>query len=242
MNKRQMKKELSKAVANFNKIKNEVEKATNNLILPETINFQNLKKRIITKENYNETLKDIKKFGKGDSLEIYETYSGDKITKWEHEKLEKEKTRILKRLNKELEKYKQPNEQGFTKAQMGNAKYRDLLDDIKKYKNYEQNKGYDFKKIRNNMNIVGDNDYLYKKALIYKENMLEELEKLSKNSKTFKQVYNYFKKIENPIKFFNTTRKSEALIDFFEWYENPELYAGFDNSDDLASYIIVQYS
>ena len=95
MNRRQAKKELSKAVSNFNKIKTELEKETKNIILPESIDFQNLKKRIITKENYNETLRDIQKFGKGDSLEIYETYSGDKITKWEHEKLEKEKTRIL---------------------------------------------------------------------------------------------------------------------------------------------------
>ena len=242
MNRRQAKKELSKAVSNFNKIKTELEKETKNIILPESIDFQNLKKRIITKENYNETLRDIQKFGKGDSLEIYETYSGDKITKWEHEKLEKEKTRILKRLNKELAEYNEPNSQGFTKAQMGSAKYRDLLDDIEKYKNYEQLKGYNFKKLRNTMGSIGDRDYLYRKSLIYRENVLEELEKLSKNSKTFKELYNYFKKIENPIKFFNKTRKSDAMIDFFEWYEQPELYAGFDNSDELASYIIQQYN
>lgn len=242
MKSRQAKKELSKAVANFNKVKNKLEKEEKKIMLPETIDFRSLNKRIITRENLNETVRELKQFGKGNSLDIYETYSGEKITLWEHEKLEKEKIRIIKRLNKELEAYKEPNKQGFTKAQMGSATYRDLLDEIEKYKNYEKTKGYDFKQLRKVMNSIGNKDYQYRKAVIYRENILNELEKLSKSSKSFRQLYNYFKEIKNPLTFYNKVKKSDSMMDFFLWYQQPDLYGNFDSSDELAEYIIEQYN
>ena len=71
---------------------------------------------------------------------------------------------------------------------------------------------------------------------------MNELENLKDNTPEFQKVYDYFKNINNPITFFNTTQKSQVLQDFFVWYKNPETYAGFDSNSELADYILEEYS
>lgn len=233
---------LGRAISNFNKKKNELERLEKyeNVILPYTLNYQEVKENIKTRKELNRMLSSLREFGKGNSLEIYKTEAGDNILNWEHKELEKEKRRIIKRLTTKLENYEKPNAQGFTKAQMGNSQARAIMANIERFKEYEMQRGYDFKIIKNLMHSIGDNDYEFRKAIVYQENFMKELENLMKNSNEFKKVYDYFKKIKNPIEFFKTTQKSEVLQDFFLWYQQPENYASF-SQDDLAEYILSQY-
>ena len=136
---------LGRAISKFNKVKNELERQEKDVILPAELDYKEVKENIRTRKQLNNLLSSLRKFGKEDSLQIYKTSSGDKITMWEHRELEKEKNRIVRRLNKKLEKYTTPNEQGFTRVQMGSSEARKIMKDIEKFKNYEMQKGYDFK-------------------------------------------------------------------------------------------------
>lgn len=224
MNRRQAKKELAKAVANFNKVKDKLEKEEKNVILPESINFQDLNKRIITRQNLNEIVRDLRKFGKGDSLEIYETPSGERITGWEHQKLEKEKSRIIKRLNNKKGIYEVPNEQGFTRVQMGSMRYQKLLNDIRKFENYQSNVGYDFKEMRNILHAIGDIDYDVRKATTYRENYIEVMEKY-KDFDNYELLEKKMNSLKNPNDFFEFFGKDDTSSDFDLTYQSEQFYA-----------------
>lgn len=102
-------------------------------------------------------------------------------------------------------------------------------------------KGEDFQRLKKTIKFQGALDYSMKRALTYRENFLEELKNLSQNNKDFRKVYEYFKGIKNPQKFYETTQKSNVLQDFFQWYLDPNNYLSTMTSDELANYIVVQY-
>lgn len=212
---------LGRAISNFNKTKNELAKEETKLILPETLNYQDVKKNIKTRKEFNRIVNSLRGFGKGDSLEVYETYSGDKITNWEHQELEKEKNRIIKRLNKNLEKYTTPNEQGFTRVQMGNSEARKIIANIEKFKDYEKQKGYEFKQIRNLIHNVGDIDYEYRKASIYRDNYMNEMKKYA-HFDNYEILEKKMQSLKNPKEFFEYFSKDEITIDLT--YQSDQFY------------------
>lgn len=216
---------LGRAVSKFNKVKNELARQEKDAILPATLDYKEVKENIKTRKQLNNLLSSLRKFGKEDSLQIYETSSGDKITMWEHRELEKEKNRIVRRLNKKLEKYTTPNEQGFTRVQMGSSEARKIMEDIEKFKNYEMQKGYDFKVRRDIIHSIGDIDYEFRKATTYRENYINEMKKYS-HFDNYELLKQKMEELKNPKEFFEYFSKDEITVDLT--YQSDQFYAQQD--------------
>lgn len=124
---------------------------------------------------------------------------------------------------------------------MGSERVREIKATLKTLGNIENKKGYEFQRVVNRIKALGTSDYELKKAYVYRENFMNELEDLKNNYTEFEKVFEFFNNIQQPITFFNTTQKSRALQDFFLWYKTPENYAGFDTVGDLVEDILEKY-
>lgn len=78
---------LGKAVANFNKKINELNKEEKKLYLPDTINYKEVKENIVTRNELNRIIKSLKRFSKEGSEDIYTTKAGEQMTNWERQEL-----------------------------------------------------------------------------------------------------------------------------------------------------------
>lgn len=232
---------LGRAVASFNKKINELNVEEKKLYLPELQNYKEVKENITTRAELNRVINSLRRFSKVGAEELYITEAGEEITKWERRELGIMSRTAQRRLTMELKELEEPNIQGISRVQMGSIRQREIEAEIKRLKEIEKKVGYDFERLSRKIKILGASDYTLKMSYVYQQNFMEQLRNLAKNSEEFKEVYDKFAAIKNPITFFNETQKSEALQDFFEWYRNPESYASFATQNDLAEYILNEY-
>ena len=80
---------LGRAVANFNKKINELNKEEKKLYLPELKNYKEVKQNITTRNELNRVIKSLKGFTKEGAEDLYITKGGEQITKWERKELRK---------------------------------------------------------------------------------------------------------------------------------------------------------
>lgn len=234
---------LGKAVSQFNKKINKLQQEENKNYLPDTINYKEIKENITTRKELNRVINSLRRFKKEGAEELYTLESGEQITKWEKHEIVLQRNIAEKRLKEELQQLNEPEYSGkFSRVQMGSEEARRIEATLESIKKLESKKGYEFERLKNRIKYIGTSDYTLKKAYIYRENFMKELEDLKDNTPEFQKVYEYFKNINNPITFFNTTQKSQVLQDFFVWYKNPETYAGFDSNSELVDYIFEEYS
>lgn len=233
---------LGKAVANFNKKRNELNKIEEIPYLPERLDYEIVKQGISTRRELNRVIKSLKRFQKEGAEELYVTPAGEQKTKWEYKEIMIQKGIRERALKRELKDLYRPLESGYSLAQMGNQRVKEIEDELRVINELPNRIGYEFTKLERRIKKMGTSDYVMKQSYIYQENFMEELENLAKNLPEFKEVFEYFSKIKNPIEFFNISQKSNVLKDFFVWYSEPDNYSGFTDSKDLATYIIAQYS
>lgn len=233
---------LGRAVAQFNRKINQLNAEERRLYLPNTISYAETKENITTRNELNRVLNSLRRFSKKGAEDLYTTAGGQQITKWERQELSLQSGIAKRRLNQELKELNQPLKTGFSRIQMGSMRQKEIEAQIKSIERIEKTKGYDFERISRRIKMLGTSDYTLKKAYVFQENFMTQLEILKNNIPEFEKVYNYFKSIKNPITFFNTTQKSEVLQDFFVWYQMPENYASFSNNQEIADYIINEYN
>ena len=232
---------LGRAVSDFNKKINELQQEENKLYLPTPLVYNNVKENITTRAELNRMINSLRRFQEQDAGELYVTESGEQLTKWERRELGRQVGIAKRRLNKELASLNEPSIGGFSRVQMGSVRAREIEAQIKSLGKLETKTGFEFNRLKKSIRIQGASDYSMKKSIVFRENFLNELSNLSKNSKEFEGVYNYFKNITNPIDFFEKTQKSNVLQDFFQWYKNPNDYLASLSAEELANYIINEY-
>lgn len=233
---------LGKAISQFNKKINELQKEENREYLPNTLEYKEVKENITSRKELNRVLSSLRRFKKEGAEDLYTLESGQEITKWEMNEIKLQRNIAERRLKAELQQLNEPTYSGkFSRVQMGSEEARKIEDTLESIKKLESKKGYDFERIKNRIKYIGTSDYTLKKAYIYRENFMKELEDLKDNEPEFQKIYDYFKNINNPITFFNTTQQSKALQDFFVWYKNPETYVEFESTSELIEFILEEY-
>ena len=80
---------LGRAVANFNKKINELQKQEKKLYLPELKNYKDIKENIQTRQELNRVIKSLKRFSKEGAEDLYTTKAGEQLTKWERGEIRK---------------------------------------------------------------------------------------------------------------------------------------------------------
>ena len=212
---------LGRAVTQFNKKINKLQAEENKLYLPETISYTEAKENITTRRELNRLINSLRRFQKEGAEDIYTTQSGETMTKWERRELGIQSRIAQTRLQNELKTLNEPTESGFSRAQMGSMRVREINAQIKNLKNIESAVGYEFKRLRDRLSRMGTSDYTMKKAIVFRENYLKEMEKYS-HFDNYEKLMKKLRSFTNPVSFFNFVSQNEFAGDIT--YQSDEVY------------------
>lgn len=230
---------LGRAVAEFNKKINELKNEENKLYLPEEIKYQEQKGRIYSRKELNRVINSLKRFSNENATDILENEIGEKITRWEKNELNKQAKIAARNLNRQIQELNIPQYDGFSRAQMGSEELRKLQSTLKNINELNTSTGDKTKRIRRRIKELGTLDYKMYKAIIYRDNYMKALQEYSSNFESYSLLIEKLESIKNPVNFFNYIQKSNALTDFFTWYNDNEgslIYGGFLNNEEVFQY------
>lgn len=212
---------LGRAVAQFNKKVNELNREEKKLYLPETINYKEAKENITTRKELNRLINSLRRFQKEGAEDLYLTQAGEQISKWERRELGIQSRIAQTRLKAELKKLNEPQENGFSRVQMGSIRAREIEAQIKNLKQIEIKVGYEFNMLKRRIASQGASDYTMKKAIVFRNNYIKEMEKYS-HFDNYDKLMKKLNSITNPISFFNFVSQNELTGDLT--YQSDETY------------------
>lgn len=232
---------LSHAVREFNKNIAKLETEENKLVLPEKIDYKDVKSKIWTKQELNRQLNSLKRFSREKEQKIIKLQDDVEITNWEYKELKKEKKRAEKRLTSELIQVKEENAR--KRAGFRTAREKELEENLKSLDKLYSAKGFDFKQIKKRLHKIGIgiSDYEMYRANIYRENFYTALKDI-KSFKNYRVLKEKIDSIKNPLEFFEYIQQSEALSDLFLYYKNGDglVYGSFATNEDAFNYGLEQ--
>ena len=199
---------LGRAVSNFNKKIRELQAEENKLYLPDEINYKEAKENITTRKELNRLVNSLRRFQRQGAEDLYTTQAGESMTKWERRELGIQSRIAQTRLQNELKTLNEPMKSGFSRAQMGSMSDREINAQIKNLKNIEGAVGYDFNRLRERLSRMGTSDYTMKKAIVFRENYLKEMEKYS-HFDNYEKLMKKLRSFTNPVSFFNFVSQNE---------------------------------
>lgn len=212
---------LGKAVSDFNKKINELQAEENKLYLPDTINYSEAKENITTRSELNRLINSLRRFKNEGAEDLYVTQAGEEITKWERRELGIQSRIAQIRLKNELKNLNKPLSEGFSRVQMGSQRAREIESQLKNLKQIENKKGYEFKRLKERIQNIGTSDYIMKKAIVYRENYVKEMEKYS-HLDNYEKLVEKFESLKNPVKFYEYMSQNELTQDLT--YQSDEYF------------------
>lgn len=213
---------LGRAVSDFNKKINSLRNEENKLYLPDNINYKDIKQDITTRQELNRMINSLRRFQKDDASDLYVTDAGEQITKWERRELGIQTGIAKRRLNKELSELNEPSIGGYSRVQMGSVRAREIEAQIKHLGKIETTKGSDFRRLKRSIKIQGSSDYEMKKAIVFRENYMNEMKKYS-SFENYEKLMFCLKAINNPISFFDYVSQNEISGDLT--YQSDQYYS-----------------
>lgn len=213
---------LGKAVSDFNKKINRLNAEENKLYLPETINYKEAKENITTRKELNRLINSLRRFQRAGAEDIYTTQAGEELTKWERRELGIQSRIAQTRLRAELKTLNEPLESGFSRAQMGSVRVREIEAKIRNLKDIENKKGYELMTLKKRIRLEGASDYSMKRAIVFRENYLNEMKKYS-HFDNYEKLISKLESFTNPISFFNFVSQNELTGDLT--YQSDEMYS-----------------
>lgn len=213
---------LGRAVSDFNKKINELNKEERKLYLPEKINYKEAKENITTRRELNRLINSLRRFQKEGAEDLYITEGGETITKWERRELGIQSRIAQTRLRAELKNLEKPLESGFSRVQMGSIRAREIEAQIKNLKQIETKRGYEFNALKRRIMSQGASDYTMKKAIVFRENYLNEMKKYS-HFDNYDKLMKKLNSFSNPVSFFNFVSQNELTGDLT--YQSDEVYS-----------------
>lgn len=223
---------LGRAVSDFNKKVRRLQAEENKLYLPDEIDYKRAKEEVTTRRELNRLINSLRRFQKEGAEELYITEAGEEMSRWERKELGIQSRIAQQRLRHELKALNEPLESGFSRAQMGSQRVKEIEAQLKNLKQIESKVGYEFKMLKERIKKTGVSDFEMKKAITYRENYLKVLEKYS-HYDNYELLMNKLKSIVNPIAFFNYVSETELTVDLTyqsEEYYTQENFNGFIES------------
>lgn len=212
---------LGRAVSDFNKKINELNKEERKLYLPEKIDYKEAKENITTRRELNRLINSLRRFQQEGAEDLYITGAGETITNWERRELGIQSRIAQTRLKAELKNLEKPMDSGFSRVQMGSIRAREIEAQIKNLKQIETKSGYEFNALKRRIMSQGASDYTMKKAIIFRENYLNEMKKYS-HFDNYDKLMKKLNSFSNPVSFFNFVSQNELTGDLT--YQSDEVY------------------
>lgn len=216
--------ELRKAVTNFNKKVRRLEKLENE-VLPDTINYRQIKKEINTRQDLNNLINSLKRFSKRGAENPYTLQSGETITTWERRELGIKSRSAQIKLQNEIKRLKTQDVKvggintGFSYAEMGNTKIRELEAKINAVKNIENRKGEQLSKLRTRLNNYTMSSLELQKAQTFKDNYIKTIKGNFYNMQGYKELLQKLEKI-SPNNFYNLIKNDDVAVDIPFMYDS----------------------
>lgn len=226
---------LGQAVSRFNRLINELE-IDERKYLPDLKDYQELKEHITTRKELNRIIKSLRRANIENLLSTKSFSSGEEISKWEFQELNKAKRRAFKNL--EVERAMILSER--PSIGMGEERLSEIKAIENSFKNLDTKTGTEFKRLKLRISSVGRSDYKLAKDKLFMENFYTALEGIS-NFQNYELLKKELDKIKNPTKFYEFVNKSPILMDLFLWYKESDtlFYGAFqDNQEAFNSSLL----
>lgn len=219
---------LGQAVSRFNKIINELEVDERDY-LPELKDYKEIKEHITSRKELNRIIKSLRRANIENLLAAKSFESGEQISKWEYQELNKAKRRAFRNLEKERESILS----GRPSIGMGDERLSEIKAIETSFKALQEKTGSDLKRVIDRIFSIGRSDYKLSKDKLFMDNFYKALEGVS-NFQNYEVLKNELDKIKNPTKFYEFVKQSPVLMDLFLWYKESDslFYGGYSDNED----------
>ena len=219
---------LSSAVRQFNKTIKKLESAESDLVLPDVVDYKELKSGITTRQELNRMIGSLRRFTNPAKQKAIKLDSGIDITAWEYTELKAERRRAEKRLTGELFGLE-------STLGTGNKRINEIRGTIASLQKLETATGEDFKRIRERIKVQGTSDFNRKKAKTFQDNFIKAFKGMGR-----KEIVEYAQKFKDPEEFWNAIKDS-GFSNLQEFYDESEGILRFSmDSDERYFYELEQ--
>lgn len=219
---------LSSAVSMFNKTIKKLESAESDLVLPDVVDYKELKSGITTRQELNRIIGSLRRFTNPAKQKAIKLDSGIEITAWEYTELKAERRRAEKRLTGELFGLE-------ATLGTGNKRINEIRGTIASLQKLETATGEDFKRIRERIKVQGTSDFNRKKAKTFQDNFIKAFRGMGR-----KEIVEYAQKFKDPEEFWNAIKDS-GFSNLQEFYDESEGILRFSmDSDERYFYELEQ--
>lgn len=219
---------LSSAVRMFNKTIKKLESAESDLVLPDVVDYKELKSGITTRQELNRMIGSLRRFTNPAKQKAIKLDSGIEITAWEYTELKAERRRAEKRLTGELFGLE-------ATLGTGNKRINEIRGTIASLQKLETATGEDFKRIRERIKVQGTSDFNRKKAKTFQDNFIKAFKGMGR-----KEIVEYAQKFKDPEEFWNAIKDS-GFSNLQEFYDESEGILRFSmDSDERYFYELEQ--
>lgn len=215
---------LSYAVRKFNENLRKLDAIESDLILPDPVDYKELKSGITTRQELNRLIGSLQRFSNPSKQKAVKLESGIEITSWEYTELKRERRRAERRMTGELAGLE-------ATLGTGNKRINEISGTINSLYKLETVKGEEFNRIRKRIKYQGVNDYEVKRAMVFKERFIKTYETLGR-----KEIVEFAKSFKNPLEFWEAIKDSE-FKNLEEWYDEAKGTVQFAmESDERYTY------
>ena len=220
---------LGQAVSRFNKIINSLD-TDERKFLPDLKDYQEIKEHITSRKELNRVIKSLRRVNTENLLNTKILESGEVISKWEYQELNKARRRAFRNLELERESILKDR----PSIGMGDERLSEIHAIEQSFIDLENKTGSSLKRVMQRIFSVGRSDYELAKAELFRKNFYTALEEIS-NFQNYDVLKKRLDKIKNPIKFYEFVKQSPILMDLFLWYkESDSLFYGSFSSNQEA--------
>ena len=220
---------LGQAVSRFNKIVNSLE-SDEREFLPDLKEYKEIKEHITSRKELNRVIKSLRRVNTENLLNTKILESGEEISKWEFQELNKARRRAFRNLALEKESILKDR----PSIGMGDERLSEIRAIENSFVTLEFRTGSDLRRLKQRIFSIGRSDYKLSKDELFRENFYKSLEGIS-NFQNYDVLKKELDKIKNPTKFYEFVKKSPVLMDLFLWYkESDTLFYGSFSSNQEA--------
>ncbi len=188
---------LGKAVSSFNKTVGNL--SNSGIVLPDLLNYNDLKSGITTRKELNRLIGSLKRF-QNPMQQVGVSLEGFEVTKWELNEVKRAKRRAERRLTGELA--------GIEAGSIGtgNTRANEIKATLESFEKFASGDLAQFKRISSSIMRQGRTDYEMKKALIFQQNFIKAYEKMGR-----KEIVEFARSFRNPMNFWEAIQNSEFM-------------------------------
>lgn len=229
---------LSYAVRRFNRLITTIDDGTYRGLYKGR-DYASLKSTIHTRSQFNKVIKELNSATIDNLENIIKLPSGEILSSWEYKVLKSNRRSAINKLNKELKMMISDNDKLTSKAIFDRT--IEIQDTIKSLQGLEQGKKDVLDRLRTRILSIGSNDYYFRKAKTFQDNIKNNLKDL-KGYRSYNKLKKYVNSFKNPVDFWNEIKGNAVLMDFFSWYKNNKnsrIY-GYKSTDDALDEALVK--